>query len=95
MFDISSMFACHGIPEVVVSDNGPQFSAESYAKFGQQYGFNHITSSPHYPQCNGEAEKAVKTIKSLLKKSGDHHLALLAYRSTLLKQNIHLIQSNV
>lgn len=63
MLDISSMFACHEIPEVVVSDNGPQFLAESYAKFGQQYGFKHNTSSPHYPQCNGEAEKAVKTIK--------------------------------
>ena len=78
----SSVFARHGIPEVVVSDNGPQFSAASYAKFAQQYGFKHVTSSPHYPQGNGEAERAVKTVKSLLKKSGDHHLALLAYRST-------------
>ena len=66
----------------VMSDNGPHFSAESYAKFGQQYGFQHVTSSPHYSQCNGEAERAVK---SLLKKSGDRYLALLAYRSTPLE----------
>ena len=80
-----SMFARHGIPEVVVSDNGPQFSAELYAEFARQYGFKHITSSPYHPQCNGEAERAVKNIKSLLKKSGDHYLALLAYRSTPLE----------
>ena len=80
-----SMFACHGIPEVVVSNNEPQFSPELYAEFGWQYGFEHISSSPYHPQCNGEAERAVKTIKSLLKKSGDHYLALFAYRSTPLE----------
>ena len=56
----SSMFARH---EIVVSDNGPQFSAESYAKFAQKYGFEHVTSSPHYPKGNREAERAVKTVK--------------------------------
>ena len=80
-----SMFARHGIPEVVVSDNGPQFSAELYAEFARQYGFEHITSSHYHPHCNGEAERGVKTIKCLLKKSGDHYLALLAYRSTPLE----------
>ena len=80
-----SIFARYRIPEVVMSDNGPQFSSEKYAEFAQQYGFEHITSSPYYPQSNGEAERAVKTIKSLLKKSGDHYLALLAYRSTPLE----------
>lgn len=80
----SSIFARHGIPELVISDNGPQYTAASYARFAMQYGFIHHTSSPHYPQGNGEAERAVKTVKGLLKKSGDHYLALLAYRNTLL-----------
>jgi len=80
-----SMFARHGIPEIVVSDNGPQYSADLYAKFAEEYGFEHITSSPLYPQGNGEAERAVRTIKGLLRKSGDHYLALLAYRSTPLE----------
>ena len=77
-----SIFARHGIPEIVVTDNGPQYSSELYEKFAQQYGFEHITSSPHYPKSNGEAERAVKTIKSLLRKSSDPYLALLAYRTT-------------
>ena len=54
-----SIYARHGIPEVVVSENGPQYSAEAYARFAREYQFEHITSSSHYPQSNGEAERAV------------------------------------
>ena len=77
-----SIFARHGIPEVVYSDNGPQFRSEAYKQFAAEYQFTHVTSSPYFPQSNGEAERAVGTIKSLLKKEGDPYLALLAYRST-------------
>ena len=45
-----SVFSWHGIPEVVVSGNGPQFSSEAYAEFAKQFQFEHVTSSPRYPQ---------------------------------------------
>ena len=45
----------HGIAEVVVSNYGPQFSSEAYAAFARQFQFEHLTSSPHYPQNNSEA----------------------------------------
>ena len=83
---IKSIFARHDISQTILSDNGPQYSSDLFANFSQQYGFIHIKSSPKYLQANGEAKRAVRTIKSLLKKNkyqdGDVYLALLAYRST-------------
>ena len=74
---LKSIFPRYRIPVVVRSDNGPQFASKA---------FQHITSSPKYPQSNGEAERMVKTIKEMLKKAEDPYLALLSYRSTPLAQ---------
>ena len=82
---LNIIFAHHGIPREVISDNGPQFASWDFSKFAKSYDFVHTTSSPTYPQSNGEAKRAVRTIKALLKKADDPLLALLAYRSTPLK----------
>ena len=69
-----------------VTDNGPQFSSYAFRCFTQQYQFNHHTSSPYQPRSNGMAEKAVQTVKRLMKKAAhdgkDLQLALLDYRNT-------------
>lgn len=78
-------FARHGIPELVRSDNGPQFSCREFKNFANEYGFEHITSSPKYPQSNGFIENAVKIAKMRISSSEDPYKALLAYRSTPLK----------
>jgi transposase InsO family protein len=82
---MKSCFARHGIPDRVISDNGPQFSSVEFSKFSSSYGFKHQKSSPRYPQANGKIERAVKTMKSLLKKSKDPYIALMAYRDTPLE----------
>ena len=48
--------------------------------------FEHVTSSPRYPQSNGKAENAVKIVKTLMRKcvldKKDPFLALLDWRNT-------------
>ena len=82
---LKSIFTRHGIPQIVVSDNGPQYLSSEFSQFARDNKYNHITSSPHFPQANRESERAVQTLKGLLKQSNDLYLALLAYHSTPLK----------
>ena len=81
------MFARHGIPETVRSDNGPQYDSAVFAKFSKDWNFDHVTSSPNYAQSNGEVERAVQTVKNLLTKAEDPAKALLEYRATPLECN--------
>ena len=83
---MKSVFARHGIPEQVISDNGPCYSSHEFKQFAESWGFRHVTSSPHYPQSNGLAEKTVQTAKRILTKARedkkDPYLSLLEYRNT-------------
>ena len=85
---MQSIFAIHGIPDVVISDNGPQYASREFRAFASTYGFTHGTSSPRYPQANGEAERAVQTSKNILKKSKDPYLGFLAYRTAPLQNGL-------
>ena len=73
------IFARYGIPNMVISNNSPQYASQEFTDFATSYDFQHIMSSPYHPQGNGEAEQAVKTIKSL---NCDPNVALLSYWST-------------
>lgn len=79
---LKKVFSRHGIPDILITDNGPQFASSDFASFARTWGFDHVTSSPHYPQSNGEVERAVQTIKNLMKKCDDEYLGLLMYRNT-------------
>ena len=85
---LKEVFSIHGIPDVICSDNGPQFSAESFAQFAKTYGFTHTTSSPKYPQANSEADRAVRTLKEIMKKNENLNLALLTQRTTPLSNGL-------
>ena len=55
--------ANHGIPEVLVSDNGPCFTSEEFETFCKLNVIKHITSQPYHPATNGLAERGVRTFK--------------------------------
>ena len=78
---LKAIFARHGIPKKLVSDNGPQFSAQEFAHFAKVWDFSHVTSSSTYPKSISLVERSVHIAKQLLKKSKsdnrDPYLGLL------------------
>ena len=76
----------HGIPDEVMTDNGPNLVGDKFAKFADSWNFLHTTSSPYYSRSNGKAEAAVKITKTLLRKvkcsKQDFYEALLDWRNT-------------
>ena len=79
---LNKIFARYGTPEIFHSDNGPQYDSDEFAKFMEFLHICHITSSPYYPQSNGQSDKIVQTVKRRLKHSESPFLALLTYRVT-------------
>ena len=87
---LRNIFAAYGLPEQIVTDNGPQFTAADFATFMKANGIRHIRSAPYHPASNGLAERLVQSFKQAMKagRSGErplsHRLAnfLLTYRST-------------
>ena len=81
----------YGIPITLMSDGGPQFSSAEFHRFAEEWGFDHNTSSPYYPQSNGLAENGVKVMKYLLTKAAekgeDPYLAMLACRDASLDKS--------
>ena len=65
---LRSMFATHGLPRVVVSDNGSVFTSSEFKEFMTKNGIRHIKTAPYHPASNGLAERAVQTLKEGLKK---------------------------
>ena len=62
-------FCRTGAPDIVWSDQGPQFTSKLFQDFTKDWGFHHVTSSPTYPQSNGKAEATVKSMKKLIQAS--------------------------
>ena len=82
---LKEMFSEHRIPEVLHSNNGPQYASVQFANFCMSWGISHETSSLHYLQSNRFAEACVKSAKHTLQwakySSADPHLALLALQA--------------
>jgi len=87
---LRKLFAAYGLPEQLVSDNGPQFVSDEFATFMKMNGIKHIRCAPYHPSSNSAAERFVQTFKKAMKASRDsplyfsHRLSnfLFTYRYT-------------
>ena len=86
------IFAEYGWPDTIVSGNRLCYTSQIFKGLMKEYQVNHITSSPHYPQSNGLAEKYVQIVKNLFhkaKEEGQHlHKCLMVYRNTPLSNQL-------
>ena len=87
---LEAMFARHGIPRTIRSDNGPQFVSDEFKDYLRNNGIKHIRTTPYWPQGNGEVERQNRTLLKAIRASNAEGKDwrkelpnfLLAYRST-------------
>ena len=51
--ELRLVFARFGLPEQIITDNGPQFVAEEFQHFAKANGIRHTTVAPYHPRSNG------------------------------------------
>lgn len=82
---LKKQFSRHGIPLIVQSDNGTQFTSSEFQQFAKVWRFQHHTISTYHSRSNGLVERNVGTVKRLLEKSytdgSDFNLAMLQFRN--------------
>ena len=61
-------FSYFGIPNEIVTDNGPPFQSFNFSKFCNQHNIKCTKSPPYHPQSNGLAERHVQIVKRIFKK---------------------------
>ena len=62
------IFSVFGLPEQLVSDNGPQFTSNEFAIFLHSNSIKHFKSAPYHSSTNGAVERLVQTLRNSLKK---------------------------
>ena len=81
---LSSFFTRYGLPEQIVSDNGPQFTSVEFNNFMKQHGIKHIKSAPYHLSTNGLAERFVQTFKNAIRASEHDGFSLIGRLNTFL-----------
>ena len=85
---LREIFAIHGLPATLVSDNGSNFTSSEFEEFMKRNGIKHIKVAPYHPVSNGLAERAVRVFKEGFEKMGEGSIQtklsrfLLSYRTT-------------
>ena len=85
---LKEIFATHGLPETIVSNNGPNFTSAEFENFLSKNGVKHPKVLPYHPASNGKAQRAVRAFKEGVEKMEEGTMQdklsrfLLKYRTT-------------
>ena len=86
---LMTTFSRFGLPEIIVTDNGSQFTSDQFKTFCDENGIRHVRVAPYHPSSNGEAERFVKTFKRAFSAMGNEkdpvrrlQQFLFSYRNT-------------
>ena len=63
ILELCDIFATLGLPDTIVTDNGPTFTSSEFTLFMSHNGIKHITVSPYHASSNSLAERSVQTFK--------------------------------
>lgn len=67
--ELRDIFIGHGLREILVSDNGAQFTSTDFEQFCSNTGILHQTSAAYKPSTNGQTERVVQILKSVVKQA--------------------------
>ena len=67
--ELHNIFSRHGLPEILVSDNGAPLTSRDFEQFCSNNGILHRTSAAYKPSTNGQAERVVQILKSATKQA--------------------------
>ena len=83
---LEKVFALHGAPETVTTDNGPPYDGKDWESYSKQWGFTHLPVSPEHPEGNGIAERFMATIVKTV------HVAMAEHKDPKVEIERRLLQ---
>ena len=57
----------HGVPVVIISDRGPQFTSQFWQSFQTALGTELRFSTAFHPQTDGQSERTIQTLEDMLR----------------------------
>ncbi|KAM7281410.1 uncharacterized protein ISCGN_005791, partial [Ixodes scapularis] len=81
------LFATHGVPDTIVSDNGTAFVSQEFEEFLQRNQIRHVKVAPYHPSSNGQVERMLQETKQVLRRMEGGDMATKLARF-LLSQHI-------
>ena len=70
---VKTVVRAHGVPETIVSDRDPRFTAHFYAELTKLLGATLAMSTARHPQSDGQSEREIRTLITALRAFCNEH----------------------